>query len=159
MSVYLPVPLLACQPSFQSGIHSQIGGRECTLRVGGLSLPVEDSAASLKLIRCPTQAKGSYLVLTNICLLPTAVRLDSRYAMSCLSHLPECVLSGQLRVSPLSFFFMKYVLWINQNYRCPRNGVISSWVVWASHNWASSFGLVPLSVGVLWNYVCELKKL
>src|SRR6218665_797427 len=70
LSIYLPVPFSAFQPSLNSGIHSQIRGQDCALRVGGLSLPIEDSAHSLKLIRCPTQAKGSSWLLTNVCLLP-----------------------------------------------------------------------------------------
>jgi len=58
------------------------------LVVGGLSLSIEDSAHSLKLIRCLTQATGSSSVLTNFCLLPPAMydtdkRHHSGYTMSC----------------------------------------------------------------------------
>ena len=79
ISLSIPVPPLARQPRFHSDIYSQIGGRECALRVRDLSLQIQDSAHSLKLIRCPTQAKGWSSVLTNICLLPPSMRLDSRY--------------------------------------------------------------------------------
>src|SRR6218665_2210727 len=100
LSIYLPVPFSAFQPSLNSGIHSHIRGQDCALRVGGLSLPIEDSAHSLKLIRCPTQAKGSSSMFTNINLVPPSVRLRSRYTMSCQCHLPECFPSCQLRVFP-----------------------------------------------------------
>jgi len=80
ISVYLPVPLPACQPSFHSGIHSQIGGRECTLRVNGLLLTIEDSAQS-QTYQMPNPGegdKGSSSVLTYMCFLPSSMRLDSR---------------------------------------------------------------------------------
>src|SRR6218665_2285380 len=64
--MYLPAPFLAFQPRLNSGIRSQIGGQDCTLRVGGLLWLIEGFAHSLKLVSCLTQAKGSSWLLTNV---------------------------------------------------------------------------------------------
>src|SRR6218665_964643 len=76
LCIYLSIDLSRSLPvsKKRAGIHSQIGGRESTLRVGCLSLPIQDSEHSFKLIRCSTQAKESSLVLNNICFLPPSMR-------------------------------------------------------------------------------------
>src|SRR6218665_3896675 len=63
-------------PYFQyTHIHVKASEWKCTLRVIELSLPIENFSHSLKLIRCPTQAKRSSSMLTKICRLPLPRRL------------------------------------------------------------------------------------
>src|SRR6218665_486885 len=86
INVYLsPVSrfLLASPASTLAFIHKYgTGSARCVCTMRDKSLPLEDASHSLKLIRCPTQAKGSSSVSTNVCLLPPSMRLDSRYTMS-----------------------------------------------------------------------------
>ena len=78
MSIYLarscrPVQC-TCKPSFHYGIHSEIGDRECTLWLGVVSLPIQDSVQCSQSQTYQVPSSGERVIFSFDQYLPLALR-------------------------------------------------------------------------------------